>query len=73
MITSPKVALNTRSLSPLTARAWRIRKSWRWKTPLASGLITRVSVAVTMATSTAQREDRPEQPERADARGLEAR
>ncbi len=53
MMTSPKVPLKTRSCSPLTARVWRIRKSWRWNSSLASGFTTRVSTAVAAVITTA--------------------
>src|SRR5438105_4673911 len=53
MMTSPNVGLNTRSASPLAARAWTILKSWRWNSSLAIGLITSVRAAVTSMTSTA--------------------
>ncbi len=38
--------LNTRSCSPLTARACRIRNSCRWNSPFAAGFTTKVSPAV---------------------------
>src|SRR3989304_1963593 len=49
----PKVVLNTRSWSPLTARARRIVKSWRWNSRFASGLSASVSAAVASATTAA--------------------
>jgi hypothetical protein len=53
MMTSPKVGLNTRSASPLVARACKILNSWRWNSRLAIGLMTSVMVAVTAATTSA--------------------
>jgi hypothetical protein len=53
MMTSSKVGLKTRSVSPLSARACKILKSWRWNSRLAIGLTTRVRAAVTAVTTTA--------------------
>src|SRR5207245_499717 len=55
MITSPNVPLNTRSCSPLTARAWRIRKSWRWNSWFAAGFRTSVRLAVASVTTSEAR------------------
>ena len=53
MITSPNVALKTRSWIPLTARVWRMRKSCRWNSSLAIGFTTSVSIAVAAVTTSA--------------------
>src|SRR5437899_2067537 len=53
MITSPNVALKTRSWIPLTARVWRMRKSCRWNSSLAIGFSTSVSIAVAAVTTSA--------------------
>ena len=48
---SPKLVLNTRSLSPVTARVFKIVKSCDWNSLLASGFTTSVSSAVVVATA----------------------
>src|SRR3989442_121839 len=48
---SPNAPKNTRSCRPLAARAWRIRKSWRWNSRFATGFRPSVSPAVASATT----------------------
>jgi hypothetical protein len=45
------VALKVRSLMPVEARDWRMRKSWRWKAPLDHGPTIRVSQAMSRVTT----------------------